>query len=202
MLFRSSTFELTDAEVDQLVSEGITSAANLAEFRFFTNDFETLTQGIDVVANYSPSDATNVSLLFNRTATKVTDRNPELVDDARVDQLERALPRYRGVVSLLQDLGPVNGLLRGTYYDGFYDAELSDPDQRYGSTFIIDAEVSLPLMENASLAIGVNNLLNTYPDENPGAGGLGALYPESTPFGFNGGFYYVRLSYDWLWNSR
>ena len=199
---QTSTFELTDAEVDQLVSEGITSAANLAEFRFFTNDFETLTQGIDVVANYSPSDATNVSLLFNRTATKVTDRNPELVDDARVDQLERALPRYRGVVSLLQDLGPVNGLLRGTYYDGFYDAELSDPEQRYGSTFIIDAEVSLPLMENASLAIGVNNLLNTYPDENPGAGGLGALYPESTPFGFNGGFYYVRLSYDWLWNSR
>ncbi len=57
-------------------------------------------------------------------------------------------------------------------------------------------------MENASIAIGANNLLNTYPDENPGALGVGALYPESTPFGFNGGFYYLRLSYSWLWNSR
>ncbi|NIW23824.1 MAG: hypothetical protein GWN29_04255, partial [Gammaproteobacteria bacterium] len=55
---QTSTFELTDAEVDQLVSEGITSAANLAEFRFFTNDFETRTQGIDVVANYAPSSET------------------------------------------------------------------------------------------------------------------------------------------------
>jgi iron complex outermembrane receptor protein len=199
---QTSTFQLTDAEVDQLVSEGITSAANLAEFRFFTNDFETRTQGIDIVANYTPSSETNLSVLFNYTGTEVTDRNPEVVDDARVDQLERALPRFRGVVSLLQDLGPVSGLLRGTYYDGFYDAELSDPDQRYGASFIVDAEVSWPFMENASIAIGANNLLNTYPDENPGALGVGALYPESTPFGFNGGFYYLRLSYSWLWNSR
>lgn len=199
---QTSTFELTDEEVDQLVSEGITSAANLSEFRFFTNDFETRTQGVDLVANYTPGQATSISLLFNYTGTKVTDRNPEVVDDARVDQLERALPRFRSVLSVWRDIGSVTALLRGSLYDGFYDSELSDPDQRYGESFIIDAEVSLPLMENASLAIGANNLLNTYPDENPGASSLGALYPESTPFGFNGGYYYVRLSYNWLWDSR
>ncbi len=199
---QTSTFELTDAEVAQLVSEGITSAANLSEFRFFTNDFETLTQGIDVVANYTAGEATSVSLLFNYTGTEVTDRNPDVVDDARVDQLERALPRFRGVLNVLRDFGPASALVRGTYYDGFYDAELSDPDQRYGARFIVDAEVSVPLMENAAIAVGANNLFNTYPDENPGASDLGALYPESTPFGFNGGFFYVRLSYDWLWQSR
>ena len=199
---QTSTFSLTPAEVDQLVAEGITSAANLSEFRFFTNDFATLTQGIDLVANYSPAAATNVSLLFNYTGTDVTDRNPDIVDDARVDQLERSLPRFRGVMSLFQDVGRVGTLLRGTYYDGFYDSELSDPNQRYGSSFIVDAEVSVPLMENASLAIGTNNLFNTYPDENPNGGDLGARYPESAPYGFNGGFYYVRLSYNWLWHSR
>ena len=199
---QTSTFELTDEEVEQLVSEGITSAANLSEFRFFTNDFETRTQGIDVVAHYTAAEATSVSLLFNWTGTKVTDRNPDVVDDARVDQLERALPRFRGVVNVLRDFGPASALVRGTYYDGFYDAELSDPDQRYGARFIVDAEIEVPLMENAAIAVGANNLFNTYPDENPGAAGLGALYPESTPFGFNGGFFYVRLSYDWLWQSR
>ncbi|MFQ5537931.1 MAG: TonB-dependent receptor domain-containing protein [Gemmatimonadota bacterium] len=199
---QTSTFKLTDAEVAKLVSEGITSAANLAEFRFFTNDFKTRTQGVDVVANYSVSDATNVNLLFNYTGTKVTDRNPDIVGDSRVQQLERALPRFRGVMSVLHDFGPLSGLLRATYYDGFYDLELSDPDQRYGARAIFDAEVEVPLMENASLAIGANNLFNTYPDENPGALSVGALYPESTPFGFNGGYYYVRLSYNWLWNSR
>lgn len=199
---QTSTFELTDAEVDQLVSEGITSAANLSEFRFFTNDFGTRTHGVDVVANYTPEPATNVSVLFNYTGTKVTERNPDVVDDARVDQLERALPRFRGVASVWHDFGAVTGLVRGTYYDGFYDAELSDPDQRYSASFIVDAEVTVPLMENATFAVGANNLFNTYPDENPGAASLGALYPESAPYGFNGGFYYVRMSYNWLWGSR
>lgn len=199
---QTSTFSLTPAEVNQLVSEGITSAANLSEFRFFTNEFATRTHGIDVVANYAPAEATSLSLLFNYTGTKVTDRDPDIVDDARVDQLERALPRYRSVVSVLQDVGPLSGLLRATYYDGFYDSELSDPDQRYGSRIIFDAEVQVPLFDDASIAIGANNLFNTYPDENPGSADLGALYPESTPFGFNGGYYYVRLTYNWLWQSR
>ncbi len=198
---QTSTFALTPAEVTQLVAEGITSASNLSEFRFFTNDFATRTQGVDVVANYTPTEATNVALLFNLTKTKVTDRNPTVVDDARVDQLERALPRYRGVLNILHDFGPVGGLLRGSYYDGFYDSELSDPNQRYGARFIVDAELSVPVTDNASIAIGANNLFNSYPDENPNARDLGALYPESTPFGFNGGFYYIRLSYSWLWSS-
>ncbi len=199
---QTSDFTLTDAEVDQLVSEGITSAANLSEFRFFTNDFATRTQGIDLVANYSPGPATNVSLLFNYTGTKVTERNPDIVDDSRVDQLERALPRFRSVASVWHDLGAVTGLVRGTYYDGFYDSELSDPDQRYGASVIFDLEVTVPLMENATFAVGANNIFNTYPDQNPNASDLGALYPESTPYGFNGGYYYIRLSYNWLWSSR
>ena len=199
---QTRTFKLTPDEVTKLVSEGVTSAANLAEFRFFTNNFATLTQGVDLVANYSPGEATTVSLLFNYTGTEVTDRDTTVVNDARVDQLERALPRYRSVLSVSRELGPLSTLVRGTYYDGFYDSELSDPDLRYGGRVIFDAEVSMPLADNAMISLGANNLLNTYPDENPNSGGVGALYPESTPFGFNGGYYYLRLSYDWLWETR
>ena len=39
---------LTPAEVDHLVAEGVTSAGNLTNSRFFTNDFATTTQGIDL----------------------------------------------------------------------------------------------------------------------------------------------------------
>jgi len=48
---QTRTFKLTPDKVTKLVSEGVTSAANLAEFRFFTNNFETLTQGVDLVAS-------------------------------------------------------------------------------------------------------------------------------------------------------
>ena len=41
-------FALTPAEVDHLVAEGVTSAGNLTNSRFFTNDFATTMQGIDL----------------------------------------------------------------------------------------------------------------------------------------------------------
>ena len=199
---QTRTFTLTDAEVDQLVSEGITSASNLAEFRFFTNDFSTLTQGWDFVVNYSPEAMggnTGVNFLFNFTDTEVTERNPEVVDDDRVFQLEQSLPSFRASLSGVHSFGRVRGLLRGTYYDGWYD--IGD-EYTYPGRFVVDAEASLDLSGNASITIGAQNLLNTYPEESPTALNVGARYPESTPFGFNGGYYYVRMNYNWLWETR
>ena len=199
---QTRTFKLTDAEVSQLVSEGITSASNLAEFRFFTNDFSTLTQGWDFVLNYSPEAMggnTSVNFLFNFTDTEVTERDPDVVDDDRVFQLEQSLPSFRASLSGVHSFGRVRGLLRGTYYDGWYD--IGD-EHTYPGRFIVDAEMALDLSESAAVTFGVQNLLNTYPDESPNALGVGARYPESTPFGFNGGYYYVRLNYNWLWETR
>ncbi len=199
---QTKTFKLTDAQVAGLVSEGITSAANLAEFRFFTNDFATLTQGVDLVANYTPGvmgGNTAFSLLFNYTGTEVTDRNPEVVDDDRVYQLEQSLPNFRTALSAAHPFGRVRTLLRGTWYDGWYD--IGD-EFDYPGRFVVDAEASLDLSGNAAITVGAQNLLNAYPDESPTALNVGARYPESTPFGFNGGYYYVRLSYDWLWETR
>ena len=199
---QTKTFKLTNAEVDQLVSEGITSASNLAEFRFFTNDFSTLTQGWDFVLNYFPEAMggnTSINFLFNYTDTEVTDRNPEVVDDDRVFQLEQSLPSFRASLSGVHSFGQVRGLLRGTLYDGWYDV---GDEFTYPGRFIVDAEMALDLSENAAVTFGVQNLLNTYPDVSPNALGVGAQYPESTPFGFNGGYYYLRLNYNWLWETR
>ena len=44
---------------------------------------------------------------------------------------------------------------------------------------------------------GGQNVFNHYPDENPGArAGVGNLYSQYTPFGFNGAFWYGRIKYD------
>ncbi len=199
---QTRTFKLTDDEVARLISEGITSAGNLAEFRFFTNDFATLTQGIDFVANYAPERMggnTAFSLLFNYTGTEVTERNPEVVDDDRVYQLEQSLPNFRSSLSASHPFGRVRTLLRGTYYDGWYDV---GDERDYTGRFIVDAEALIELSGNASITIGAQNILNTYPDESPNALNVGARYPESTPFGFNGGYYYVRMNYNWLWETR
>ncbi|MYA65416.1 MAG: TonB-dependent receptor, partial [Gemmatimonadetes bacterium] len=79
----SRVFALTEAEAEQLISEGITSAKNLANFRFFTNEFDTRTQGVDVVASFVPGGSggdAELSLAFNHTRTRVTEYNPDVLN--------------------------------------------------------------------------------------------------------------------------
>ena len=197
----SRSFELETAEVAGLLAEGVTSAGDLASFRFFTNDLETRTQGLDLVAAWAPpalGGATTVSFLFNHTDTAATDFNPALLNPDRIADrirmLEEALPDTRWSAVVDQAVGPGALLARLSYYGGWYDRR---DTQRYRGKPVVDLELTWPLGDAVVLAVGAHNLLSTYPDMNPNAGRLGNRYPPSTPFGFNGGFYYTRLDYRW-----
>ncbi len=59
-------------------------------------------------------------------------------------------------------------------------------------------------LTGALLAVGqvagaqnVQNLFDTYPTRNPYAGGAGQKYPVISPYGFSGGFYYLRAGFEW-----
>ena len=63
---------------------------------------------------------------------------------------------------------------------------------------IIDLEISVPLVEEVTLAIGGQNVLDTFSDRNDSlAGALGVPYSQFTPWGFSGGYYYARINYRW-----
>ncbi len=193
----SQVFSLDPADADRLIAEGITSARNLANFRFFTNEFDTRTQGVDVVASLVPGGAggTEFSLAFNHTNTKVTRYNPQVLDDVRIRQLEDALPGTRWMASARRTLSGVSALARLSYYAGWFDAR---DDRAYPGEYLIDLEASYSLTEAASITIGAQNALNQYPEENPGAAAVaGNLYSPATPFGASGGFVYVKAGYRW-----
>jgi iron complex outermembrane receptor protein len=59
----------------------------------------------------------------------------------------------------------------------------------------LDAEVTYSLTDAVSLTLGAENLTDSYPTKNPYATVLGAEYATTAPGGFNGGFYYLKLSY-------
>ena len=197
----SRLFALDAVEVDRLLAEGITSARNLANFRFFTNDLETRTQGLDLVTAWTPPSlggATAISLLFNYTDTAATDFNPALLNPDqladRIRLLEEALPNTRWNATLNQGIGRGTLLGRLSYYGGWFDRR---DVRRYRGKPILDVEATWPVSDAVRLTIGSRNVLNTYPDDNPNPGRLGNRYPPGTPFGFNGGFYYARLDYRW-----
>ena len=190
----SQDFALSDEQKQQLIDEGLTSAAGLQEFRFFTNDFDTATNGIDLVVS-APVGSGQMSLAYNYTSTEVTDHNPDILDDLRLRELEENLPKQRGNLTLTQALSDRwSGLGRASYYGEWYDSE---DDQTYSGKVLFDLETSISFDEGMSaIAIGAQNILNTYPDEHELARDrTGNKYSQFSPFGFGGAFWYVKYSY-------
>ena len=57
-----------------LVAAKVPGASDMQTFRFFTNDFDTTTDGIDVVATYSTEigdGVTDFTFVYNETETEV-----------------------------------------------------------------------------------------------------------------------------------
>ena len=211
-LTTSADRTLTPAEIRQLEDDGIIREGGvLARFRFFINDFATRTTGVDLVGAYEiqggGGSTTTISSAWNWTTTAVTEFNEATLNAHRIRILEEGLPDVRG--NLVADHAFAGGsrvLVRGSYWGGYFDGEQpyydpSDPQQEtidYPARILLDVEASRTFADRWTLAVGAQNALNTYPEEYPGAAaGVGNRFGQFTPFGFNGGFYYTRLSYDW-----
>jgi iron complex outermembrane receptor protein len=71
-------------------------------------------------------------------------------------------------------------------------------DDHADPKIIVDLDLAYDVTENVRFSVGANNVFNTYPSKvqsfNRGTAGF-ALYNTYSPFGFSGGFYYVRASY-------
>ena len=193
----SQNFTLTQQEIDDLIDAGVTAAGSLSNFRFFTNDFDTETTGIDIVATYPlvwDNANTDLSLAFNNTTTDITSFNPATIDDTRILQIEKGLPETRWNVAANHFWNEWRFLARVSYYDEWYDSE---DTMFYDGDYILDVEAAYNFTDSLTGVLGAMNVLDTTPDENPNAAaGVGNLYSQYTPYGFNGGFWYLRLKYE------
>ena len=170
---------------------------DLSQFRFFSNSFDTTTTGIDVVGNigfdFMGGDS-KITVAANYNETKVDDRgtiNP--ISDGRVAAIEDLLPNLRANVSWAHTQGDINTLVRANYYGGWDDT--GNGVNGISAAVLVDVSVSYQLNENTRLVAGIDNVFDTYPDKNPSAGSLGQLYSEASPFGFNGGTWYLQARY-------
>ena len=190
-------FALRPAEVEQLLSEGITSAANLANFRFFANDFKTRTRGLDLVAGWRPGafgGRTRLALAFNLTETEVVAWNPELLDNRRIREIEEALPDIRWNLSIHHAAGRFDLLARLGYFDNWYDAR---DNWTYDGFALVDLEAAMRLDASSRLTVGARNALNNEPGRNPNPTAIGNVFSSRAPFDTNGLYGYVRYEYRW-----
>ncbi len=182
-----------------LNSADFAGSEDLVSFGFFANDFDTKTQGIDIVAS-TPLDlgsgSTTLSLALNYTDTEVTRRGN--LSSTRLRQLEENLPNWKGNLSMRHNGDNWRALARVNYHSDYFEAHLDDGTLpiEASSEITVDVEYGYNFSDQIELVAGVANLFDAFPDENEFQGIVGSRYPATAPFGFSGGQYYLRAKYD------
>ena len=197
-------FTTVNQGITELAAAGVIDRAeftgfeDLTQFRYFTNSFDTRTEGVELVASVPldirPNGVSALTLAGAYIDTTVTDRgeiNP--ISAGRELALEELLPELRWNMTLTHEEGRFRGLLRANYYGEWNDTGNGNGEQ--DKEIFIDAEIGYNAFENVEFIVGANNILDNFPEENPDARALGQLYPESSPGGFNGGSWYGKLRY-------
>jgi iron complex outermembrane receptor protein len=190
--------------------------------RFFTNAIDTRTQGLDVVVQYQRALGAGILRLTgggNLTETEVltdsVETPPQLVGlgetlFGRVERgrLERGQPRSSVNLALNYAVERLTINVNNRRFGEvtvFGTAPADSPtntDQTFGARWITDVDLALRLDRGVTAAVGANNVFGVYPEQNfrspTGADNSNAgIFPYNgiSPFGFNGAFYYVRLSW-------
>ena len=192
--------------------------ASLGGVNYFTNAIDTRSEGVDVVATYSmDTDVGEVSFTaaynYNDLSVLSVDPNPEelsglvLANGSPIVQFNRArLGTYTdefadSIVSLSAAWYGQNfsANVRTTRFGDYTNVATSaQNDTLNDARWIVDFEIGYDFLNGITLYAGANNAFNEYPDEVRGVSSLGhGFYDTISPYGFTGGSWYVRTSYEW-----
>jgi iron complex outermembrane receptor protein len=201
----SQAFAVTPADRDALSALGVQNGDFLNQVQYLTNAFETRTQGVDAVftnawrTDRAGTFTTSIGANYNRT--EVTERDPAIVSNDRVANLEDLLPRVRINASESWALGSFSLLARVNYYDSFTVTASNGIAQEFDAKIVADLEASYQINDRFNVAAGVQNAFDEYPDKDRrsldpvyGLPGNGNQYIDASPFGYNGGFWYTRVT--------
>lgn len=189
----SERFDVTDEIKAALVASGFPEARDFDEIDYFTNDFDTRTQGVDVVLTYgweTDLGGTDIQFSFNHTETKVVNSR-EYLTTRRITNLERGAPETRANLTVTHSIGQWELLGRYRYFGDWYDDHAGDEFDGYG---YLDLQAQYSLPSGLAVALGAENVLDEYPDLAPNYGN-GRKYPRYAPAGHNGALVYARLTY-------
>ena len=191
----SKDVNLSAADIAQLIADNVPGAGDMSKFRFYTNDFDTTTDGFDLVVSTSTDwmgGTTDWNLAYNQTNTDVTNRGVT-IDDEREKRIEQMTPDTRWNLSANHMMGDWRMLARISYYGDWYD---SGEGFVYPGENVVDLELAYNINDNSSVMVGGNNVLDEAGDTLHNINSYGNLYSTQAPMGFSGAFWYAKYSYN------
>ncbi len=180
---------------------------------YYTNAVSTRTTGLDLVAEYGfdlgALGGVNLNAAYAFNKTKITHQvdtptilkavNSSLVlfDRQKIADLTIGTPREKTVLGAAWKRRTLSASLRTTRYGRYTEAGTSaNLDRTYSPKWVTDLDIAWDAGPRTNIAIGANNLFDTYPDKigivnsDTGMGQFGYF----SPFGITGGYYYARLT--------
>jgi iron complex outermembrane receptor protein len=190
-------------EQQALIDAGVPNAALLGSVSFFSNAFDSTVEGVDVAANWRVEAGDTGDLVFDLRHSyndQTVDRfDPGTIDGERVFDLENQLPNHRSIFTIdYRHHSGLDLLVRANRYGGWEDSTFGERAQ-FGSEVLIDVAITYPMFDDRfRVTLGANNVFDNLPDRetNSTLSFLGATRPLSSPFGFTGGEWFLRIAAD------
>ncbi|GAB5450382.1 MAG: hypothetical protein Hals2KO_07100 [Halioglobus sp.] len=173
---------------------------------YFTNGFDTEVSGVDLAASTWVDIGSGVlaaDLRYNFNEQEITQVNDGAIGADRVYDLENQVPESSAILTLDYNVSNFGALVRVNYYDewsstdGILGDGTADVVRDYDEAALVDVELSYTFADHYTVAVGGENVFDEYPDDEQGtvlSEAWGAKYAITSPFGFNGAFWYARIS--------
>jgi iron complex outermembrane receptor protein len=203
---------LSEGDVAELIALGVPGASDFTLIRFFGNNLGTRAEGFDAVLSYTfewpAAGQSQLQIGWNHTRITPFDLDGP---NRSFTVSEQNQPRNRANLTIEHAWQDFRLLGRLSYYDSYTIADTEDgppvpictderpkpdgADQCYGAGWIFDIELAYTFADRYTAVVGAENVLDQYPDRAYDTY-YGQVYTETSPFGYNGGFWYLRLRAD------
>ncbi|MCY4357440.1 MAG: TonB-dependent receptor, partial [Gammaproteobacteria bacterium] len=188
-----------------LDAAGVAGANTIGGVFYFTNAFDTRTEGLDIVANYPLAWGGDVGTTTLTAAINYTENSFEsdpsrfLNAEDRFDFTEYD-PKWRGNFTAMHSVGDINVIGRLMWFGESTNSNTGGNPLRYqtiSDVYFFDLEAQWQINDIIRLSAGGRNIFDEYPDADTiGDNCCGRIYASGSVVPWQGGYYYARLRAD------
>ncbi len=193
------------ADVAALTTAGVANANLLlgSNANYFTNGFDSDISGVDLAISSDfevGAGNLNMDLRHSYNKQEVDDIKAGTINASRAYDLENQVPNHSTVLTFTYTTDMFDALVRFNRYGDwdttgglFGPPDASDATSYDGAT-LVDIEATVRLNDTFTIAVGGENVFDEMPDdeENGVLQFLGVEDSVTSPWGFNGAFWYIR----------
>ncbi|AGN82796.1 iron complex outermembrane receptor protein [Pseudomonas putida] len=201
---------LGDEVTQTLLDNGIDSTSG---GRYFTNGANTRTKGLDLVGNFDQNlgnwgqlkwtaafNWNQTQILSYKENVNIQGTDYSLMDRQARNFLTEVQPHTKLILGANWQRDRWTSNLTLTRYGSWREVNSATDrslDREYKARWITDIDVGYQLSKDLNLAVGAQNLFDVYPErQNPSSKTMTKGYGAYSPYGFTGGYYFTRLTYN------